>query len=229
MDADRWTVLENIVAGLLPEFEASAFRSFSSLASKLRYSRYLKVLGENNAFQKILVELSNTRYMAKYLSLEEEAVLRFYTTNKGYRDFNKALRGEIAMTEEFKIQKELMNTALNKLPKYQSNELLYRIETLSEEQITKIYKLGSTIENKHFTSATYSEVAVERGIEFRGANLLIRIQGKNGRLIEDLSTLKVEKEVLFKSNTKFNVKEIGFESNPYEPWKPIKRIILIEK
>lgn len=229
LDEDQWTVFENIMAGLLPEFEASAFRSFSSLASKLRYSKYLKVLGENPAFQKILVELSNTRYMAKYLSLEEEAVLRFYTTNVGYKNFNKALRGEIAMTEEFKMQKELMNKALNKLPKYQSNELLYRIETLSEEQITKIYKVGSTIENKQFTSATYSEAAVERGIEFRGANLLIRIQGKNGKLIEDLSTLKIEKEVLFKSNTKFLVKEIGFAPNPFEPWVPIKRIILVEK
>lgn len=83
--------------------------------------------------------------MAKYLSLEEEAVLRFYTTNAGYKNFNKALRGEIAMTEEFKMQKELMNKALNKLPKYQSDELPYRIETLSGEQITKIYKVGSTI------------------------------------------------------------------------------------
>jgi hypothetical protein len=229
LDEDRWTVLENIMAGLLPEFEANAFRSFSSLASKLRSSKYLRVLGENPAFQKIVVELSSTRYMVKYLSLEEEAVLRFYTTNAGYKNFNKALRGEITMTEEFKMQKELMNKALNKLPKYQSDELLYRIETLSVEQITKIYKVGSTIENKQFTSATYSEVAVERGIEFRGANLLIRIQGKNGKLIEDLSTLKIEKEVLFKSNTKFIVKEIGFAPNPFEPWVPIKRVILIEK
>ncbi|WP_294217138.1 ADP-ribosyltransferase [uncultured Chryseobacterium sp.] len=229
IENDRWTILENITAGLLPEFELIAFRNFSSLISKLRYSRYLKVLGENPAFQKILVELSSTRYMAKYLSLEEEAVLRFYTTNVGYKNFNKALRGEIAMTEEFKMQKELMNKALNKLPKYQSDELLYRIETLSEEQITKIYKVGSTIENKQFTSATYSEAAVERGIEFRGANLLIRIQGKNGKLIEDLSTLKIEKEVLFKSNTKFLVKEIGFAPNPFEPWVPIKRVILVEK
>lgn len=85
------------------------------------------------------------------------------------------------------------------------------------------------MENKQFTSATYSEVAVERGIEFRDANLLIRIQGKNGKLIEYLSTLKVEKEVLFKSNTKFIVKEIGFAPNPFEPWKPIKRVILVEK
>ncbi|KAA0127546.1 ADP-ribosyltransferase [Chryseobacterium sp. SN22] len=167
--------------------------------------------------------------MAKYLSLEEEAILRFYTTNAGYKNFNKALRGEIEMTEEFKIQKELMNKALDKLPKYQSNELLYRIETLSEEQITKIYKVGNIIENKQFTSTTYSETAIERGIEHRGATLLLRIEGKNGRLIEDLSTLKIEREVLFKSNTKFIVKEVGFAPNPYEPWVPIKRVILVEK
>lgn len=63
----------------------------------------------------------------------------------------------------------------------------------------------------------------------REYTVLIKIKGKNGRLIEELSTLKTEKEVLFKSNTKFKVKEIGFDYNPLEPWKPIKRIILIEK
>lgn len=41
------------------------------------------------------------------------------------------------MTQEFKIQAELMNKALDKLPKYQSNEMLYRIENLTEHQLRK--------------------------------------------------------------------------------------------
>lgn len=229
LDEDRWTVLENIAAALLPEFEARAFRSFSSLASKLRYSKYLKVLGENPAFQKILVELSSTRYMAKYLSLEEEAVLRFYTTNPGYKKFNQALRGEIPMNTEFKIQKELMNKGLDKLPKYQSESLLYRIENLTPQQIDEYYKIGKTIENKHFTSSTYDMDAIGVAMRNRAYTVLIRIKGKNGKVIEDLSTLKSEKEVLFKSNTKFEVKDIRESTSPEDFISKIKTIELIEK
>lgn len=195
-------------------------------------SKELQILLKNEDFRKIYKELANgtvKRAFRENLLLEEEAVLRFYTTNAGYKNFNKALRGELQMTEFYKTQEKLMNQALDKLPNYKSESLLYRIENLSEEQIDKIYKVGNTIENKHFTSTTYSEEAIERAIELRLANLLIRIEGKKGRLIENLSTLKSEKEVLFKSNSKFYVKDIGFEPNPYEPWIPIKRIILIEK
>ncbi|MBB4807300.1 hypothetical protein HNP38_002604 [Chryseobacterium defluvii] len=229
MDEDRWTILENITAGLLPEFGTVSFKSFSSLASKLRYSKYLRVLGKNPAFQKILVELSNTRYMAKYLSLEEEAILRFYTTNPGYKKFNQALRGEIAMTEEFKTQKELMNKALDKLPKYQSESLLYRIENLTPKQIDEYYTIGKTIENKHFTSSTYDMDAIGVAMRNRAYTVLIRIKGKNGRVIEDLSTLKSEKEVLFKSNTKFEVKDIRESTSPEDFISKIKTIELIEK
>ena len=229
IENDRWTILENITAGLLPEFELIAFRNFSSLISKLRYSRYLKVLGENPAFQKILVELSTTRYMAKYLSLEEEAVLRFYTTNPGYKKFNQALRGEIPMTTEFKIQKELMNKGLDKLPKYQSESLLYRIENLTPQQIDEYYKIGKTIENKHFTSSTYDMDAIGIAMRNRAYTVLIRIKGKNGKVIEDLSTLKSEKEVLFKSNTKFEVKDIRESTSPEDFISKIKTIELIEK
>ena len=133
------------------------------------------------------------------------------------------------MTDEFLAQEQLMNQALDKLPNYKTDALLYRIENLSDAQIEEYYKVGKEVTNKHFTSSTYSEKAIERAIEFRSANLLIRIESKSGKLIENLSTLKKEKEILFKSNTEFYVKEIGFEPNPYEPWIPIKRIILIEK
>jgi len=59
--------------------------------------------------------------------------------------------------------------------------------------------------------------------------VLIRIEGKSGKLIESVSEFPLENEILFNTDRKFLVKEIGFEYNPLEPWKPIKRIILIEK
>ncbi|MYY27071.1 ADP-ribosyltransferase [Elizabethkingia anophelis] len=192
----------------------------------------LKTLLKDKSFSEIYWDLSNgkiKRVFGNLLKYEEEAVLRFYTTNAGYKNFNKALRGEIKMTGFYSTQEKLMNEALEKLPVYESENLLYRIENLTEVQVKEYYKVGEVITNRHFTSATYSEEAVEGAIELRPANLLIRIENKNGRLIENLSTLKKEKEVLFKSSTKFYVKEIGFEPNPYEPWVPMKRIILVEK
>lgn len=228
LDEDRWTVLENIMAGLLPEFEASAFRSFSSLASKLRYSKYLKVLGENPAFQKILVELSSTRYMAKYLSLEEEAAVRLYTSGY-YSGLNRALRGEIAMTEEYKVYKELLNNALKKLPKT-SSSTFYRLEKMSPEMLSKEYAIGKTIEKKGFTSSTYDYMSAEEMmVDDVGFNVLIKITGKNGKNIEVTSKIPAEKEVLFKSNTKFMVEEIKPIPSPINPSENIMFIKLIEK
>ncbi|MGI9650496.1 ADP-ribosyltransferase domain-containing protein [Chryseobacterium sp. RLHN22] len=213
IDADRWIVLENITAGLLPEFELIAFRNFSSLISKLRYSRYLKVLGENPAFQKILVELSSTRYMAKYLSLEEEAAIRLYTSGY-YSGLNRALRGETAITEEYKVFKELLNNALKKLPKTNSSTF-YRLEKMSPEMLNKEYVTGKTIEKKGFTSSTYDYMTAEEMMfDDAGFNVLIKITGKNGKNIEEASFLPAEKEILFKSNTKFIVEDIEKIKNP---------------
>lgn len=100
------------------------------------------------------------------------------------------------MTGFYSTQEKLMNEALEKLPVYESENLLYRIENLTEAQVKEYYKVGEVITNRHFTSATYSEEAVEGAIELRPANLLIRIENKNGRLIENLSTLKKKRSII---------------------------------
>ncbi|RLJ31964.1 NAD:arginine ADP-ribosyltransferase [Chryseobacterium sp. 7] len=228
IENDRWTILENITAGLLPEFELIAFRNFSSLISKLRYSRYLKVLGENPAFQKILVELSSTRYMAKYLSLEEETAVRLYTSGY-YSGLNRALRGEIAITEEYKVFKELLNNALKKLPKT-SSSTFYRLEKMSPEMLSKEYAIGKTIEKKGFTSSTYDYMAAEEMMfDDSGLNVLIKITGKNGKNIEDASLLPAEREVLFRSNTKFEVESVKFDVSPVDNVSPITRVNIKER
>lgn len=187
---------------------------------------YLKILDD-------LGSGARPRTYPHLLSLEEEASLVFYTTNKGYKDFNRALRGEIKMTDDFVRQKELMNRALDKLPVSVHNQpgtLVYRIENLTEAEIKQTYRVGETITMKHFFSTTYSERAIMQAMEYRPYTVLIRVEGKNGRLIENLSTLSSEQEILFKADSKFHVKEIGFEMNPLDPLdKPVKRVILIEK
>ena len=43
------------------------------------------------------------RKFTKELSLQEEAVLRFYTSKEGYKNFNRALRSEIPNPEDYMI------------------------------------------------------------------------------------------------------------------------------
>lgn len=220
---DKMIILDNISTMLLPETTLAKVKPFLGV-------KIPKI--KNATFNEIISGYKTgkiTRIFSKYLSLEEEAILRFYTTNAGYKNFNKALRGEIQMTQEFKAQAELMNKALDKLPKYQSNEMLYRIENLTESEINRIYKTGKTVENKHFTSSTYDYNALRDAVLNRQFTVIIRIKSKNGRLIEELSTLKKEKEVLFKSNSKFTVEKIGNTQDPNDWMRLVKEIILIEK
>ena len=191
-----------------------------------------KILLKNKEFLKHLDDLKYrriTRVYPKLLSLEEEAVLRYYTTNAGYKNFNKALRGEIKMTDEFLAQEQLMNQALDKLPNYKTDALLYRIEYLTDAQIKEYYKVGEEVTNKHFTSTCYDQFAIGEAMKKRAYTVLIRIESKNGKMIEDISTLKEENEILFKSNTEFYVKDIKMTSNPSDWASEIKTIILIEK
>jgi ADP-ribosyltransferase exoenzyme len=195
---------------------------------------WLTTLKKNASFTTYLEGLTNgsiTRKFATILNIEEEAVLKFYTTNPGYKDFNRALRGEIPMTDFYTAQKNLMEQALAKMPTSSFNNsqnLLYRIENLTEAQIASIYVEGGTINTKAFTSATHSEDAIIDAIRNRPHNVLIRIEGKNGKLIEDLSTLPAEKELLFKTGTNFKVDKVGFSPNPDGYMTPIKTIWLKE-
>ncbi len=192
----------------------------------------LKTLLKDKSFSEIYWDLSNgkvKRVFGNLLKYEEEAVLRFYTTNRGYKNFNKALRGEIKMTGFYSVQEKLMNEALEKLPVYKSESLLYRIENISEEEINRIYKVGKEITNKHFTSSSYDDFAIGKAMERRPYTILIRIESKNGRMIESLSTFNQEKEVLFKSKTKFYVDDIRMSTSPEDYITSIKTIILKEK
>jgi hypothetical protein len=190
-----------------------------------------KILLKNKEFLKHFDDLKYSRITRVYpniLSLEEEAVLRFYTTNTGYKNLNKALRGEIKMTDKYLAQEQLMNQALDKLPNYKTDTLLYRIKNLTPDQIEKYYVKGNTITNKHFTSSTYDMNAIGKAMERRPHTVLIRIESKNGKLIENISTFEKEKEILFKSNIEFYVDDIRMSTSPENFVTTIKTVILKE-
>ena len=174
--------------------------------------------------------LRNGGKVTNELSIEEEAIIKFYTTNIGYKKLNQALRAQNLNNFQKAVTKYL-NEALDKLPRYSSkdDEWFYRIVNYTDD-IRKKYKMGEEIIEKHFFGVHKTLGALEESSLRRNHNTVIKVQGKNGRLIEDLSKLKTEQEVLFKSGTKFKVKLIQMEKHPNKliP-QPIEVIYLIEK
>ncbi len=226
---------ENGTQGSSITHQANEINGISKVRLGKGPGEWLTTLKTDPSFNSILTSLTNgsvSRQFVNVLNIEEEAVLRFYTTNPGYKDLNRALRGEIPMTNLFEAQRGLMDQALRKLPNSSYNNaqnLLYRIENLTPAEINAIYIEGKEITTKAFTSSTYSEQAIIDAIRVRNYTVLIRIEGKNGKLIESLSTLPAEKEILFSTGTVFEVKKVGFSPNPDDYMTPIKTIWLKEK
>jgi len=169
------------------------------------------ILSSNHSLNTMKTELENgttPRAFESVLTLEEEAVLRFYTTNEGYKTFNQALRGGIPMTEFHQAQRNLLDRALEKLPISHYNEapeMLYRIENMENTRIDEVYQVDGEITLSAFLSTTYSEDAMKQAMMNRMHSHIVRIRGKSGRLIETSSTLRSEMEILFRPGTRFRV------------------------
>ncbi|MBD0256487.1 MAG: hypothetical protein ICV83_12280 [Cytophagales bacterium] len=151
------------------------------------------------------------------LTDEEFAVIRYYTTPEGYRNFNRALRGEIDMTPFFQEYKAFLNASLEKLPIYNQiqEKILWRgLKNIELSKVKDMYKLDEVIEEKHFVSSAYDEGKFIASSRERDFEVILKIKAKSGRLIDDISSMPEEAEVLFKTNTKFKVKKVGFELHP---------------
>ena len=93
-------------------------------------------------------------------------------------------------------------------------------------------KIGDEITYRNFLSTSSErDIAIKfltkNNLKTQEASLII-VKGKKGKLIEGLSTLPSEKEILFKSETIFKVEKVGFSPNPEDYMIPIKTIWLKE-
>lgn len=76
----------------------------------------------------------------------------------------------------------------------------------SEESIKKLFTVGKDFVDAGFFSTTHSEEALLRWMKnFPEQNVLFKVYGKNGKLIQAASDIPSECEVLFKSSTPFIV------------------------
>ena len=170
----------------------------------------IKTLLTNKEYKKIFDDFVNgkvARKFTKELSLEEEAIFKFYT-NKSYYSFNQALLSGNRTADIIEIEK-LLNKALDKIPS--SSGTYYRGIGKEEIEMLSKYKIGDEITYKNFLSTSSEK---EKAIEFYYSNInktglggLVEVISKNGKRIDKFSDA-IEWEVLHKSKTMFELIEI---------------------
>ena len=133
------------------------------------------------------------------LSKKESLAIIGYT-GSFYKQLNKALRnGDV--TPKVSRYETLLNSALNKMPPFKG--VTYRtIDKLSKKDLSR-YLVGAIVTESFFVSSS----ELEKVDGFSGKVQFIR-NGKNGRKIADLSLYPHEKEVLFKSKSRFIVTSV---------------------
>lgn len=106
----------------------------------------------------------------------------------------------------------MTTSALNKLPDFVGTVLrgTKMPKNMSNSDIENMYKPGSTITEKSFTSTSSSS-----DLKFRG-ELQYVIESKTGKDISDISDSRQEKEILFRPNANFNVTGFKKTDSGYE-------------
>ncbi len=223
--------LEKIIENL-PTEEIKAVEYLKDLQKKEEEDCW-KILLQNASLHKIKDDILSNKIARKFadkISVNEQALIRFYTTEEGYKDFNKALRGDIPMTPFFDCYEKLLSIALEKLPVYSNintNVLWRGIKNVNLNDIKSKYKKNEEIEELSFYSTAHDLNKFIESSRQRDFEIIFKIKGKKGRLIEDISSLEKEAEVLFKSKTKFIVKKAEFELHPDDKFEDINGSPLI--
>jgi hypothetical protein len=192
--------------------------------------KFIRILLNNLTYKECIELVKKNRVLGKWISIELEAMIKLYTAN-AYIRLNKALRELINIDEELIAIQKVLDNALEKLPNSLYNKgILQRSAYFTEAEIKKLFIVGKDFVEKGFMSTTYSERALMQWLTDNPLhNVIIKVYGKNGKLIEDVSMLPFEHEVLFKSGTKFVVEGMKPIPNPVDRTKKVLEIILKEK
>jgi hypothetical protein len=140
---------------------------------------------------------------SKQLSKEEVQAVDGYTS-QDYRKINRELRNP-PPSEESQKKIDKVNSAIDKLDKHKG--VVFRGMSMPDniEKLLDSWQKGNSVTMDSFTSSS-TDQKVAGG--FGDFQIKINSKGKNGADISNLSGMKAEKEVLFKSGTNFKVKSI---------------------
>lgn len=158
----------------------------------------------------------------KYLTKNEQVVLRTYTNNY-YQQINLALRYDeksVHYSESFTNTIKTLCSALTKLPKLQK-PILYRVTDIrgtDQEDILQLYPDGKVVVEKAFLSTSMSMAGIKKFAPSLGKNhILFHIHTSEAKDISYFSLLPLEQEALIPAGLKFKVTHKGQSSknSPY--------------
>lgn len=144
------------------------------------------------------------------LTYDEESAIMKYIGSESYI-LNDTLRRGIEPTDEQKRWVNTLDKALEKMPKYEgivTRSLDFRRTYNNElEKFLEAHNIGEIVEYPSYTSTTTGVIYNPNG------EVQLIINSKSGRNI--IAMNKGEKEILFKRNTRFKVKEVIEEKGKY--------------
>lgn len=143
------------------------------------------------------------KYVAKYsLTDEEKYAVNQYVSSDAY-NLNEKLRRSLPLTDEENRLIMNLDSALQKLPKYEGDlsRSLYFNDDESLKEFLSSYQVGNTIEYKEFLSTTCGNI-----YNPDGQVQIYILDSKNGRNLTMFN--REEQEVLYSRNSKFTIFDI---------------------
>lgn len=188
---------------VIPSIKANT-AEISTKVEKAKIKRYYDVLQQNHTIEKAIKEASFKSLPEAYNLLDdiEKGVLYHYT-GSGYHLLNEYLYSNTKLSKPnalLNAMEYVLNRALKKLKTDYQGFVTRGVRSLPQKLLNRYkraFDIGGTVTHKAFTSTSTSK-------GFSG-NVVFRIKSKKGKAIEDISEFENEKEVLFKSNSKFRV------------------------
>lgn len=126
-------------------------------------------------------------------------------THQGYANINEKLYKGLSLTKMELAFTENLNHALTKLPNF--NGSVIRTTWKSTLDVSK-FKVGNTIQWNSFTSSGKIDSTFFKYANTSTSHVSFHIKSKTGKYIQDFSFYKREKEVLFGTDTKFQVEKV---------------------
>ncbi|MGV4413857.1 phage minor head protein [Chryseobacterium sp. T1] len=186
-----------------------------------KYNEDIELLKTDDRWRQAFEDVKASDLLKKHpnLTIEELTTIQHYT-NMGYWDLNEALYTKRVFPLE-EAQERMLNRALLKLPKSKELTLMRGMPFDAEKYKKYADNIGKVINHEGFTSSTTRE-EIAKAFGQDEPTMMFYIKNKNGKELGDISFFSKtfgnedEFEVLFKSNTKFNVKDIVQNGDDFE-------------
>lgn len=207
-----------------PYSQVAGAKEVRQVIDKLQSENESEILNKNQYFQRAKERVQEYKLdkVYKSLTIDQSSSIHLYTqTDAFYNHINTYHRtGKVrlgaradGMNEDFiKAVSNNINQGLDNIPDRHKG-MVYRGTRLDKEDLNvyeKAFKEKTSHIEKAFMSTTTDELRAFNG------NTTFKIKAKNGAIIEKLSSMEDEKEVLFKTGQQFKVTKFERLEQEYE-------------